>query len=303
MGTQIHPTAVIAAGAELGEDVVIGPYAVMGACVRIGDRTRIGAQVVIDGVTTVGRDNRIVGQASIGGPPQDFSYGGEPTHCEIGDRNTIREFVTINRGTVKGGGLTRVGSDCLFMACCHIAHDCDIRDHVIMGNNVMMAGHVLVEEYANIAGAAGAHHFVTVGKYAYVGGMTRMVRDAPPYMIVEGHHSRVRGVNVIGLQRAGMSEDDCTGLRQAFKRLYRTGTAIRSVLEELREERHENELVRHLVEAMTNTELGLKGRYRESMREEFARLGVRRILERDGGVQPDGPIAGNAPLSAGEAGE
>ena len=152
MGTKIHSTAVLSPGAELGADVEIGPYTVVGPGVRIGDRTSIGPQVVIDGVTHIGEDNVIVGQASLGGPPQDLSYRGEATRLEIGNNNTIREYVTINRGTVKGGGVTSVGHNCLFMACCHVAHDCDIRDNVILGNNVLLAGHVLVERQANVSG-------------------------------------------------------------------------------------------------------------------------------------------------------
>jgi len=278
MSTSIHPTAVISSGAELGVDVQIGPYTVVGPKVRIGDRTRIGAQVVIDGVTTIGAENTIVGQASLGGAPQDFTYKGEPTQLEIGDNNTIHEFVTINRATVKGGGVTHVGSNCLFMACCHIAHDCDIRDHVILGNNVMLAGHVLVDRHANIAGAAGAHHFVTVGAYAYVGGMTRMVKDVPPYMIVEGHEGRVRGVNVVGLQRGGVEEREIEGLRRVFRRIFRSGEPRRRVLEALQLEPQKSDFVKHLLTSMAKTELGLKGRFRESLREEFRRLGADRIL-------------------------
>jgi len=280
MGTLIHPTAVIAPGAELGANVTIGPHTVVGPKVRIGDETRIGPQVVIDGVTWIGERNIIVGQASMGGPPQDLSYQGEPTRLEVGDDNTIREFVTINRGTIKGGGVTKIGSNNLLMACCHVAHDCEIEDNVILGNNVLLAGHVLVEQHANISGAAAAHHFVTIGAFAYVGGMTRMVQDVPPYMIVEGHAGRVRGVNVIGLKRADASEEDIEVLRVVFKRIYRTGSPRRKVLAELSHEMQEADFVQHLVRSLTNTEIGLKGRFRESKREEFARLGVERILTR-----------------------
>jgi len=280
MATKIHPTAVISPGAQLGVDVEIGPSTVVGPEVSIGDRTRIGAPLVIDGVTTLGRENTIVGQASLGGAPQDFTYKGEPTRLEIGDNNTIHEFVTINRATVKGGGVTKVGSQCLFMACCHIAHDCDIRDNVILGNNVMLAGHVLVDRHANIAGAAGAHHFVTVGAYAYVGGMTRMVKDVPPYMIVEGHEGRVRGVNVIGLQRGNVEEREIEELRRVFRRIFRSGEPRRRVLETLKTEPHKSEFVKHLLSSMAKTELGLKGRFRESLRDEFRRLGADRILHR-----------------------
>lgn len=281
MSSKVHPTAVIADGAEIGVDVTIGPHTVIGRNVRVGDRTRIGAQVVIDGVTSIGADNLIVGQASLGNPPQDLSYRGEPTRLEIGDRNTIREFVTINRGTVKGGGLTRIGSDSLFMACSHVAHDCEIDDHVILGNGVLLAGHVHVEPYANVSGMAGATAFVTIGAYSYIGAMTRMNRDVPPYMIVEGHDSRVRGVNVIGLERAGVNGADTDALRTAFRRIFRSGQARRPVLAEMRDEPQANVYVRTLIESMSRTEIGYKGRYRESLREEFTRMGVERILEGD----------------------
>jgi len=278
VSTQIHPTAVVAPGAELGTDVEIGPHSVVGSAVVVGNRTRIGPQVVLDGRTRIGEDNLIVGQASLGGPPQDLSYSGEPTELTIGDRNTIREFVTINRGTVKGGGITRVGSDCLLMACCHVAHDCELSDRIIMGNNVLLAGHVKVEEQANVSGGAAAHHFVTIGAYSYVGGMTRIIQDAPPYMILEGHPSRVRGVNVIGLQRGGFSEAEIEALRQAFRLIWRSGDPRRNTLESLRSRPNGSRLLDHLVGSLANTEKGAKGRYRESLREEFRRAGVERVL-------------------------
>jgi UDP-N-acetylglucosamine acyltransferase len=275
---RIHPTAVVAAGAELGADVEIGPHSVVGPKVVIGDRTRIGPQVVLDGRTRIGEDNLIVGQASLGGPPQDLSYRGEPTELWIGDRNTIREFVTINRGTVKGGGITRVGSDCLLMACCHVAHDCDLADRIIMANNVLLAGHVRVEEQANISGGAAAHHFVTIGAFCYVGGMTRMVQDVPPYMILEGHPSRVRGVNVIGLQRGGFAESEIEALRHAFRVIWRSGDPRHSTLLELKTNADGSRALDHLVASLVNTEKGAKGRYRECLREQFQRAGIERVL-------------------------
>jgi UDP-N-acetylglucosamine acyltransferase len=278
VAARIHPTAVVASGAELGTDVEIGPHSVVGPKVVIGDRTRIGPQVVLDGRTRIGEDNLIVGQASLGGPPQDLSYKGEPTELTIGDKNTIREFVTINRGTVKGGGITRVGNNCLLMACCHVAHDCDLADRIIMANNVLLAGHVRVEEQANISGGAAAHHFVTIGAYAYIGGMTRIIQDAPPYMILEGHPSRVRGVNVIGLQRGGFSESEIEALRQAFRLIWRSGDPRRNTLESLRTRSNGSRSLDHLVACLSNTEKGAKGRYRESLREEFRRAGAERVL-------------------------
>jgi len=277
MSTEIHPTAVIAEGAELGVDVRVGPYTIIGPAVRIGDRTTIGPQVVIDGVTRIGEDNVIVGQASLGAAPQDVSYRGEPTMLEIGDGNMIREFVTINRGTVKGGALTRVGDRCLFMACCHVAHDCEIENDVIVANNVLLAGHVLVGRRANLSGGAAAHHFCTIGEHAYVGGLTRLVQDVPPYMIVEGHPSRVRGVNVVGLQRARVPEREVEALRVAFKRIYRSGNPRRQTLDTMKLDGDAPEHVRRLVAALERTEDGSKGRHRECLREEFARLGAERL--------------------------
>lgn len=280
MTGKIHSTAVIASGAELGEDVEIGPYSVVGASVRIGDRTRIGPQVVIDGVTSIGCDNVIVGQANLGGPPQDLSYRGEPTRLEIGDRNTVREFVTINRGTVKGGGVTRVGSDCLLMACCHVAHDCELDDRVILANSALLAGHVHVGEGASVSGSCAAHHFISIGRFAYIGGMSRMSQDVPPFMLIEGHPARVRRVNDVGLERAGFSAEEIESLHRAFRRIWRSKTTEprHRILRELKGEPDATPAVRELVEALEKTELGLKGRYRESMRAEFARRGKALIL-------------------------
>lgn len=282
MTTKIHPTAVVAKGAELGRDVVVGPHSVIGAQVKIGDGTVVGPQVVIDGVTTVGRENRFFGQANVGGDPQDLSYEDEPTELVMGDRNTVREFVTVNRGTIKGGGVTRVGNGCLFMACSHVAHDCEIGDGVLLGNNVLLAGHVAVESGAIVNGAAAAHQFVTIGRNAYVGGLTRVIQDVPPFMILEGHPARVRKVNVIGLERAGIPLDEVHALRRAFRRLFR-GEETRAVALAELEAEPGGALVRELVTALRRTELGLKGRYRETLRAEFRRRGEE-LLARSSGT-------------------
>jgi UDP-N-acetylglucosamine acyltransferase len=277
MASEIHPTAILSPGAELGTGVVIGPYSVIGPSVQVGDGTRIGPHVVIEGVTSIGADNVIVGQANLGGAPQDFSYRGEPTMLRIGDRNMIREFVTVNRGTLKGGAITSIGSDCLLMACCHVAHDCEIGDKVILANNVMLAGHARVGKGASISGGSGGQQFVTIGDYAYVGGMTRCVQDVPPFMIVEGHPSRVRGVNVIGLARAGFPEEDIEALRVAFRRIYRSGHPRARSIELLRSDPSSTPQVIQLLDSLEQTEQGAKGRYREILREQFARLGQERI--------------------------
>ena len=296
MKRAIHPTAVVADDVELGAGVEIGPYSVIGAGTRVGDGTRIGAQVLIDGRvrigaenvlgpkvnivghTTLGDRNVVHGLASLGDEPQDLSYRGEPTELVIGSRNTIREFVTINRGTVKGGGVTRVGDDCLLMACCHVAHDCDVRDRVILANGALLAGHCLVEERANVSGATASHHFVTIGAFCYVGGMTRMIHDIPPFMIVEGHPSRVRGVNVIGLQRAGFDKDAVDALREAHRRLYRGDEPRQHVVEELDRADGLHPRVRQLVDALIATAKGSKGRFRETQKERFQAEGRARIL-------------------------
>jgi len=278
MASQIHPTAVIASGAELGVDVAIGPYSVVGPSVKIGDRTRIGPQVVIDGVTTIGCDNVIVGQANLGGPPQDLSYRGEATRLEIGERNTVREFVTVNLGTIKGGGLTKIGSDCLLMACSHVAHDCEIEDGVILANNVLLAGHVHVRQGANVGGGCAAHQFITIGRYAYIGGMSRIVRDVPPFMVLEGHPARVRSVNQVGLERAGFAPEQVASLDLAFRQVWRSGAPQRRSLELLKQDPASSAIVIELVESLEQTALGLKGRFRESLRADFARAGAELIL-------------------------
>jgi UDP-N-acetylglucosamine acyltransferase len=244
--------------------------------VRIGDGTRIGPQVVIDGATTIGRDNHILGQANLGGVPQDLSYEDEQTFVEIGDRNTIREFVTLNRGTVKGGGVTKIGSDCLIMACAHVAHDCELGNFVILANNVLLAGHVAVGDAAIINGSAAAHQFATIGRNSYVGGLTRVFFDVPPFMIVEGHPARVRKVNIIGLERAGVSHEEIQELRAAYRRLFRSAEPQNRVLSEL-EAGENGAYVSELIEALRRTERGAKGRYREVLREEFQRLGQERL--------------------------
>ena len=275
MTSQIHPTAVVDPTAELGQDVVVGPYVVINAHVKVGDRTKIGPQVVLGAFTSIGEDNSIHGQASLGGDPQDFSYHGEDTRLVIGDRNTIREFVTINRGTVKGGGVTKVGNDCLLMACSHIAHDCDIDDGVILANNVLLAGHVKVGRRANISGSAAAHHFVTIGEFAYVGGLTRMVQDVPPYVILDGPPTRVRDLNKIGLRRGGVTEDEILLLKDVFRRVFRTDKPRIQVCAELRDgPEFQSPHIAHLVESLENADKGHKGRYRELLREDFARAGA-----------------------------
>lgn len=278
MTANIHPTAVVSPKAELAQGVEVGPHCYVGPNVRIGRGTRLGPQVVVDGHTTIGEDNVIHGLASLGGAPQDLSYQGEDTRLEIGNRNTVREFVTINRGTIKGGGITRIADDCLLMACCHIAHDCEISSGVILANNVLLAGHVLVGERANISGSSAAQHFVTIGEYAYVGGLTRMAQDVPPYMILEGHPSKVRGANQIGMRRGGIADAEIEAARQAYKAIWRGEGLRREIFAKLEERYPDSAIVRNLLSALKDSEQGGKGRYRESLRDDFMLAGRKLIL-------------------------
>jgi UDP-N-acetylglucosamine acyltransferase len=217
---QIHPTAIVAPGASLADDVVIGPYCVVGGHVVLGAAVRLAAHVVIDGRTMIGEATRIFPFASIGQEPQDLKYRGEESSLVIGRNNTIREYVTINPGTAGGGMVTRVGDDCLLMIGVHIAHDCQIADHVIMANNATLAGHVVVGEYARLGGLCAVHQFVRIGRHAMIGGMSGVERDVIPYGQVMGNRARLHGLNIIGMQRTGFSREDIQGLRGAYQFLF-----------------------------------------------------------------------------------
>lgn len=217
---KIHPTAIVAPGAVLAEDVAIGPYCIVGEHVVLGSGVSLAAHVVVDGRTTIGAGTRIFPFASIGLAPQDLKYNGEPSRLVIGCRNTIREYVTINPGTAGGGMVTRIGDDCLLMVGAHVAHDCQIGNHVIMANNATLAGHVVVEDYALLGGLSAVHQFVRIGRHAMIGGMSGVERDVIPYGQVIGNRARLTGLNIIGMQRRGFSRDDIQGLRSAYQFLF-----------------------------------------------------------------------------------
>jgi UDP-N-acetylglucosamine acyltransferase len=217
---QIHPTAIIAPGARLADDVVIGPYCVVGEHVALAAGVSLKAHVVLDGRTVIGEGTRIFPFASIGFEPQDLKYGGEESTLEIGRNNTIREHVTINPGTTGGGMVTRVGDNCLLMVGAHVAHDCQIGDHVIMANNATLAGHVIVEDNALLGGLCAVHQFVRIGRHAMIGGMSGVERDVIPYGQVMGERARLYGLNIIGMQRRGFNRDDIQGLRNAYNCLF-----------------------------------------------------------------------------------
>ena len=217
---QVHPSAIVAPGARLADDVVIGPYCVVGEHVVLGAGVELKSHVVVDGRTTIGARTRVFPFASVGLEPQDLKYGGEPSSLEIGCDTTIREHVTINPGTEGGGMLTRIGDHCLLMAGAHVAHDCRIGDHVILVNHATLGGHVVIDDYAILGGLSAVHQFVRIGRHAMIGGMSGVERDVIPYGLVMGERARLTGLNIIGMQRRGFSRDDIQGLRSAYQVLF-----------------------------------------------------------------------------------
>lgn len=262
----IHPTAVVAPGADLHPSVVVGPFCSVGSRVRIGAGTTLGPHVVIQGRTTIGERCRFVGQCAVGGPPQDLKYAGEESALVMGDDNVVREFVTINIGTAAGSWVTSIGSRNLIMACAHVAHDCVLEDEVILGNNVLLAGHVRVESQAIVSGGTAVNHFVTVGTLAMVGGMSRIVKDVPPYMVVEGNPARVRGVNSVGLRRRGKAQEAIEQLRDAYRRCFADETPMVLAIQEIEARGSLAPEVVRLLSFLRDMERGFQGRYREALR-------------------------------------
>ena len=224
-GVDIHPTAIVHEEARIGAGTSIGPYVTIGPHVTIGRDCRIGASTVIDGWTEIGDGNEIFPMASIGLIPQDLKFGGEKTRLVIGSHNVVREFVTIHRGTAGGGGLTSIGDRNLFMAYAHVAHDCRVGNETIFGNGATLAGHVVVEDFANVGAYSGVHQFCRVGRYAFIGGYSVVTKDALPFAKTVGNRARIYGVNTIGLSRRRFSPDAITKLRRAYRHLLQSNTS------------------------------------------------------------------------------
>jgi UDP-N-acetylglucosamine acyltransferase len=222
----IHPTAIVDPGAELAASVTVGPYAVIGADVTVADGTAIGAHTVIEGPTRIGRDNRIFNQASLGGAPQDMKYRGEPTELHIGDRNTIREFCTFNRGTAQDAGITRIGDDNWIMAYVHIAHDVQVGHRTILANNATLAGHVHIGDWVIVGGLTGVHQFCKIGAHAMTGFQSHVSQDVPPFMMASGNPLGVHGFNVEGLRRRGFSRERIAQIKLMHRLLYRDGLTL-----------------------------------------------------------------------------
>jgi UDP-N-acetylglucosamine acyltransferase len=220
MSLTIHPTAVIASGARIGANVTIGPYCVVGAQVTLGDNVHLYSHVVIDGNTTIGAGTEIFPFASIGHRPQDKKFKGEDSRLVIGERNVIREHVTINPGTEGGGLYTRIGNDCLFMASAHVAHDCHVGSHVVLANNATLAGHVTVGNGVIIGGLAAVHQFVRIGDYAFVGGMCGVTKDLIPYGMIMGEPGVLSGLNLVGMKRRNLDRETMASIRALYKNIF-----------------------------------------------------------------------------------
>ena len=262
----IHPTAVIDKSAELDSTVEVGPYAVIGADVKIGAHTRVEPNAVISGPTTIGERNLIGSFATVGGAPQDLSYNGEPTELIIGNDNQIREYASIHRGTPGGNGKTVIGDKNLLMAYIHIAHDCTIGNHVIMANVATLAGHVQVGDKASIGGLVAVHQFCRIGSFSYIGGISGLGLDVPPYVIVAGirDHTRVSGINKIGLRRNGFSRETISKLDSVFRIIYRSpNLLLKDALVRARQEFPDCEEVELMVQFFETSKRGVVRRTSE----------------------------------------
>ena len=253
----VHPTAVVSARARIGSGCYIGPYSIVGEEVELKDEVRLESHCVIEGRTVIGQGTRVFPFVSIGLAPQDLKYQGEPSETRIGSRNHIREFVTIHRGTSGGGMLTQTGDDCLFMAQAHIAHDCIIGNGVIMANAATLAGHVIIEDNANVGAYSGVHQFCRVGREAYIGGYSVVVKDALPFALTVGNHARCYGLNTTGMKRRGHSPEVISSLHRAFRLLLSSKLNTSQALQRIREEVEGIEEVDFLIEFIQSSNRGV----------------------------------------------
>jgi len=265
--TRVHSTAVIDPRAELASDVVVGPYAVVDGPVRLGPGCVLHAHAVVMGHTTLGAGNQVFPGAVLGAPPQDLKHSGDVTTLVIGEGNAFREHVTVHPGTVKGGGITRVGSHGLFMVGCHVAHDCVVGDRVVLANHVLLAGHIKVGDRAILNGAVALHHFTSVGRLAYVGGLSRITQDIHPFTVVEGHPARVRGANKVGMQRAGLALASVEKVEEVIRSVFITKReGAHEALARAERELADEPLVLEFVASVRASERGRQGRASEPLR-------------------------------------
>uniref|UniRef100_A0A450YMC4 Acyl-[acyl-carrier-protein]--UDP-N-acetylglucosamine O-acyltransferase n=1 Tax=Candidatus Kentrum sp. TC TaxID=2126339 RepID=A0A450YMC4_9GAMM len=254
----IHESAVIDPAARLAPDVRVDPWSIIGADVEIGAGTWIGSHCVINGPTTIGQDNHIHPFNSIGNIPQDKKYTGDQnTLLTIGSKNIIREYCTLNRGTVQGGGVTRIGDNNWIMAYVHIAHDCQVGNDVVMANGTTLAGHVIIEDYATLGGFTLIHQFCTIGAYSFSGGGSAIVKDVPPYLMVAGNHAKPYGINVVGLQRLGFAPAALRQLRRAYKSIYKRGNTLEEALIELQNMTEEEATISRIIGFLQKSSRGI----------------------------------------------
>lgn len=257
MSTTVHPTAIVEDGAQIGAGAEIGPYAIVGPEVEIGEGCRIGPHAVLTGRTRIGAGTRIFQFASIGEEPQDKKFDGESSELVIGRENTIREYVTINRGTADGGGVTSLGDRNWLMAYSHIAHDCRVGSDCVLANGATLAGHVTVGDHVIFAGFSGAHQFVTIGDHAFLGMYGGVNQDVPAFVMVSGRPPRPRGINAEGLKRRGFDADEIRSIREAYRQVYRLGRPLSEVLAELREQGGKQPAVKTFVDSIEAGNRGL----------------------------------------------
>ncbi|MFN7951927.1 MAG: acyl-ACP--UDP-N-acetylglucosamine O-acyltransferase [bacterium] len=254
----IHPTAIIAPQAKLAPDVSVGPYTVIGPDVEIGAGAILGPHAVVDGHTKLGAKVQVFQFASVGAPPQDLKYAGEPTRVEIGDGTILRESVTIHRGTATGGGLTRIGAQCLVMAYAHVAHDCVLGDRVILANGVQLAGHVEIESHAILGGLSAVHQFARIGTSAMLGGGTMASKDVVPFVHCSGNRDvQLHGINSLGLRRRGFSDERIRSLKAAYRILFRSGHRLSKAMQEVEANVEPTEDVQHLLRFIRESERGI----------------------------------------------
>jgi UDP-N-acetylglucosamine acyltransferase len=253
----IHPTAIIHPTVQLASGVSVGPYTIIGEQVRIGTGTQVGAHVVIERWTEIGSNNQIFQFASVGAAPQDLKYQGEETWLVIGDRNRIREFATLHRGTTDGGGRTQVGSDNLFMAYAHVAHDCQVHNRVVMANAATLAGHVEVEDHAILGGLVAVHQFCRIGCHTMISGGAMIAQDIPPYTIAQGDRAKTIGINLVGLKRRGFPEATIRGIKNAYRLVFRSGLRLEEALERVEGEFGMIPEVRHFTAFIKESQRGV----------------------------------------------
>ena len=256
-GVGVHPTAIVHPKAQLGAEVCVGPYTVIGEHVTIGPKTRIGAHCVMEGHTTIGAQCEFFTGAVIGSIPQDLKYRGEQSRLLIGDRNKVREYVTVNPGTTGGGGKTVIGSDCLLMAYAHVAHDCLIGNQVVIANSAALAGHIVVEDRAVVGGLVGIHQFVRVGTLAIIGGCSRVIQDIPPYATCVGYPAKVFGLNTEGLRRAGIGKVNREHLHRAFRVLFHSKLSMGHAIDQLATDADHCVEVQHLLSFIRASKRGV----------------------------------------------